>query len=280
MKPIPVVFHLGPLQIHTYGVGLAITFYLAYRYFVHRLEKRALPSEWVSTMFVWVIGSAIVGARFLHVVTNWSLYAQAPLDLFAIWHGGLSSFGGLLFAVPVALAVAHRRCPELGVTRGLDIVAPVLMAAWAMGRLLGPQLMVGGGGHPTSAWYGMAYAGEVGRRVPVPVIQAAEDAAVFLLLLLIERRLEHWPDGRPRVGYPPGIVTATTMILWGVERTLDEHFLLGDGASLGSVLVQGAGILLVVGGVVLMVTTTRRWRSWLDTHAPTPPAAMPSTSAG
>lgn len=280
MKPIPVVFHLGPLQIHTYGIGLAITFYVAYRYFVARLRTRGLPTEWVSTMFVWVIGSAIVGARLLHVLTNWSLYRDTPLDVFAIWHGGLSSFGGLLLAVPTALLVAHRRCPELGITRGLDIVAPVLMAAWAMGRLLGPQLMVGGGGHPTTAWYGMAYAGEVGRRVPVPVIQAAEDAAVFLLLLLLERRLEHWPDGRPRVGFPPGIVTATTMILWGIERSLDEHFLLGDGASLGSVLVQVAGILLISGGAALMVVTVLRWRTWLQAQALAARAPVPVQPGG
>ena len=39
MKPIPVVFHLGPLQIHTYGIGLALTFWFGLRYTERRLRK-------------------------------------------------------------------------------------------------------------------------------------------------------------------------------------------------------------------------------------------------
>ena len=46
VKPIPVVFHLGPLQIHTYGVGLAVTFWFAYRYFAKRLRDHGYPDTW------------------------------------------------------------------------------------------------------------------------------------------------------------------------------------------------------------------------------------------
>ena len=41
MKPIPVDFHIGSLQIHTYGIGLALTFWFSLRYFEHRLRKNA-----------------------------------------------------------------------------------------------------------------------------------------------------------------------------------------------------------------------------------------------
>ena len=43
MKPIPVAFHIGPLEVHTYGIGLAITFWFAYRYFERRLRQQRLP---------------------------------------------------------------------------------------------------------------------------------------------------------------------------------------------------------------------------------------------
>ena len=33
MKPVPVAFHVGPLEVHTYGIGLALTFWFAYSYF-------------------------------------------------------------------------------------------------------------------------------------------------------------------------------------------------------------------------------------------------------
>ena len=57
MKPIPVVFHLGPLQIHTYGIGLALTFWFAFAYFERRLQKNGFarrlisgPTSWARTM--------------------------------------------------------------------------------------------------------------------------------------------------------------------------------------------------------------------------------------
>ena len=215
-----------------------------------------------------MIGAAIVGARTVHVLAHSSYYVHNPGQILAIWHGGLSSFGGLLFAVPTAVVVARRRCPELSVARGMDIVAPVLLAAWAMGRLLGPQLMVAGGGHPTSQWFGMYYATQVGRRLPVPIFQSLEDFAVFLVLIAIERRLDRWPDGSVRTGYPAGVVIGTAMVLWGIERSVDQHLWLTTTSRVGSDLVQLAGVALVVGGVVVLLVARRNWRRWLLAGAP------------
>src|SRR5579863_5299683 len=155
MKPIPTAFHIGPLEVHTYGIGLAITFYFAFWYFERRLKARGYRIDWVPGLFLWVIVAAVVGARAFQVLTQWSQYAHDLPAIGAVWHGGLSSFGGLLFAVPTGIVVQRRRCPELSTARALDLVAPVLMAAWAMGRLLGPQLMVAGGGHPSHQWFCM-----------------------------------------------------------------------------------------------------------------------------
>jgi phosphatidylglycerol:prolipoprotein diacylglycerol transferase len=273
MKPIPVVFHIGPLQIHTYGIGLAIAFWFAYRYFLRRLQRSGYPTDWVATMFFWVVVSAIVGARTLHVVSNLGYYDAHPGDIAAIWHGGLSSFGGILFAVPAGILIAHWRCPELRLGRAMDLIAPVLMAGWAVGRLLGPQVEVAGGGHRTTQWFGMYYAGQVGKRLPVPLFQAAEDFGVFCVLLLVERRLARWPDGTARSGYPSGTVIGIGMVLWGTERFLDEHLWLGEDGHLGSLLVQGAGIGLVVGGLVLLAVTRRRWNRWLADGARAAPDA-------
>ena len=276
MRPIPTVFHIGPLAIHTYGVGLAITFWFAYRYFEHRLKARDYPIGWVPGLFFWVIVSAVVGARCMHVISNIGYYSAHPIQIFAIWHGGLSSFGGLLLAVPVGLVILKKRGPNLSVARAFDIVAPVLMAAWAMGRLLGPQLMVAGGGHETQQWFGMYYAGQIGRRVPVPIIQAMEDGAVLVILLLIERHLRRSSDSPLRASYPAGTVTGIAMILWGIERSLDEHFLLGQDGAVGSALVQIAGIALVLAGGWLLLNTRRRWTRWRNAGSPSESVAQES----
>ena len=252
MKPIPVSFHIGPLVVHTYGIGLAVTFWFAYRYFDRRLKAEGFRTDWLTSAFVWIVVTAIVGARALHVLSNLSTYTADPGEILQVWHGGLSSFGGLLFAVPTGVIIARRRCPELPTVRALDIVAPVLMAAWGVGRLLGPQLMVAGGGHPTHAWFGMYYAGQVGKRVPVPILQAIDSFAIFGILLLIERRL------RDR---PVGFVLAATMALWGLARFLEERLWLGEIGKLGSNLVQAAGLALFAAGLVVMFVLHRRHRA-------------------
>jgi phosphatidylglycerol:prolipoprotein diacylglycerol transferase len=266
MKPIPVAFHIGPLEVHTYGIGLALTFWFGFVYFERRLKRNGYPTDWLVPVFLWIILAAVVGARTLNVLTNTGYYGQHPGDILAVWQGGLSSFGGLLFAVPTGVILTRRRCPELTLGRALDLVAPVLMACWAMGRLLGPQLMVAGGGHQTHQWFGMYYADQVGKRLPVPIFQALEDFAVFLVLIAIERRLDRWPDGTRRLGYPSGVVIGTGMILWGIERSLDEHLWLGEDGRLGSDLVQLAGLLLVVAGAVILIRARVHWREWLRTH--------------
>jgi hypothetical protein len=134
-----------------------------------------------------------------------------------------------------------------------------------MGRLLGPQLMTMGGGHPTHQWFGMYYANQPGKRLPVPIFQALEDFGVYLVLIALERRLNRGPDGSTRTGYPTGAVLGVAMVLWGIERTLDEHLWLGEDGHLGSMLVQIAGLLLVGGGLALLARTRWRWRDWLRT---------------
>jgi phosphatidylglycerol:prolipoprotein diacylglycerol transferase len=252
---------------------LALTFWFGLRYTERRLRKAGYPWQWVTGMFVWVIVAAIVGARTFHVLSNLSFYSHNPRQVFAIWQGGLSSFGGLIFAVPVAIVSARRRCPQLPTLRFADLMAPVLMACWGIGRLLGPQLMVAGGGHPTNQWFGMYYAGQVGKRLPVPIFQSIEDFAIFGILLLVERRLRsiapapvESADGiapARRLLPPAGIVLGVGMVLWGIERFLDEHLWLGEDGHLGSVLVQGAGIALAAVGAILLISRIgplQRWR--------------------
>lgn len=249
MKPIPVVFHLGALQIHTYGIGLAITFWFGYRYFTKRLRDQGYPHEWLGRTFIWIVVAAILGARIVHVIANFGYYSQHLIEVFAIWHGGLSSFGGLALGVPVGFIGARRYCPQLRAAIAADLVAPVLVSAWALGRLLGPQLMVAGGGKPTSSWYGMYYAGEVGKRLPVPVFQALECFAIYLVALAVERAVA-------RHGGPVGVVVAVTVGLWGLSRFFDEYFWLAHDN--GTDAVEIASLSMLAMGLVIAILLVGR----------------------
>ena len=209
----------------------------------------------------------------MHVLANLSYYENDPGQILAIWNGGLSSFGGLIGGVPTGLILARKRCPTLPTIKALDIVAPVLMAAWGVGRLLGPQLMVAGGGHPTSQWFGMYYAGEAGKRLPVPIFQSIESFVIWGILILIERRVPKRPTG---------FILAATMGLWGLSRFAEEHLWLSDTSHVGSFLVQAAGLALCAAGIVTMAVLWRKSRKNPQTDAslPGPDAVSPDTVDG
>ena len=265
MRPIPIEFHIGPLTIHTYGIGLAITFLFSIWYMARRFREAGQPYDWLYRDGMKIVAIALVGSRVVHVLANIHYYAAYPIQIPLVWHGGLSSFGGLLFGVPAGIHYMRRSCPDLGALRALDIAAPVLMAGWAVGRLLGPQLMIRGGGHPTDAWYGLAYAGEAGKRIPVPIFQALEDAAIWGILVWIERRVPDRPDG---------ILIFLTAGMWGITRFTDEYFWLAAPAVWDAVEVM-ALVLSATGWVGVFVLWSRRGA----TRGRRAPPASPTASA-
>lgn len=239
------------MVVHTYGIGLAITFWFALRYFQRRLRNNGYPYEWLNVDFIWIIVAAIIGARVVHVAANWSFYAANPGQIVAIWNGGLSSYGGLLGAVPTGLLLARKHCRGLPLWTALDLLAPVLMASWALGRLLGPQLMIAGGGHPTHSFIGLYYAGEVGKRLPVPLFQAAECFGIWLALMRIEKY-------QKAHGGPTGLVLASAAAMWDVTRFFDQYFWLATPRVWDPVEV--AAIALAVGGLVASAILLARHR--------------------
>jgi hypothetical protein len=111
--------------------------------------------------------------------------------------------------------------------------------------------MYQGGGNLTHAWYGMAYAGQPGKRVPVPIIQALEDSVVYLIALWVERKIAHR-------GGPIGIVATTAVTLYGAARFNDEYVLLPHNTG-GDIAVLIASVAFVGVGAALA-----GWLAWRD----------------
>ena len=265
MKPIPVSFHIGPLLVHTYGIGLAITFWFGYSYLLRRLKKRNMDTTWLTSGFIWIIASAIVGARIVHVVANVSFYIHYPMQIPLIWHGGLSSFGGIGGGLAAAIFFIRRSKSPITLVKTADVAAPALIASWSMGRLLGPQLMYQGGGHPTNAWYGLQYAGQVGYRIPVPIFQSIEDFTVFLILLRLEKVFQNRR-------YPNGSLVTAGIGLWSIERFFDEYLWLAVPKLWDAVEVFS--IILLVTSAIGFVVIQRRWPSSKDTPNPQEESAV------
>jgi phosphatidylglycerol:prolipoprotein diacylglycerol transferase len=252
---VPTSFHLGPLVFHTYGFGLAIAAYVCFLYARRRLAHAEFDVAPFGKFAFALIIAGLLGARLANIATNWGYYSDHPARWIAVWQGGLASFGGIALALPVGLFLQRRWWPESSLARFTDALVPALIAGWALGRVLGPQFMVNGGGHLTHQWFGIHYAGQVGRRVPVPLIQGAEDALLWLALLAIEHRRPH---------RHVGVITGVAMIVWGLVRSTDERLLLGQESHSGSLGVQIAGVVLALAGAVLLVRQIRVGRSTPD----------------
>ncbi len=270
MRPVPVAWHLGPLQFHTYGLGLAITFYFAYHYLRRRLRDNGYRYDWLGTTTVLVVVAALVGARVAHVLANIGSYTSQPVQVLEVWNGGLSSFGGLALGTLTGFLLARRKAPELASSVLADLVAPVLLAAWALGRLLGPQLMYAGGGHPNHQCFGMYYAGQVGKRLPVPIFQAALTFAVLLIVWQVERYAR-------RHDLAHGLVIAVAAGFWGLNRSIEEHLWLAYPGHAGALAVQAIGLVLCAAGFgtagVLLRRSRRGRRPGRVVPEPGPPVA-------
>jgi phosphatidylglycerol:prolipoprotein diacylglycerol transferase len=251
---VPTSFHVGPLVFHTYGFGLAIAAYACYLYSRRRLARANFALDHFFSYALAIVICGLVGARVANVATNWSYYSGHPGRWIAVWQGGLASFGGIALALPAAVVLQRYWWPGSSLARFADAMVPALIAGWALGRVLGPQFMLDGGGHLTHQWFGIHYAGQVGKRVPVPLIQGAEDGLLWMTLVLLER---YW---KARF---VGALSALGMFVWGLVRAIDEHWLLGQESHSGSVGVQIAGLALSLSGVMLF------GRQWFHRTRPT-----------
>ena len=80
------------------------------------VERLGIDRDKFYDMGIWLILSAIVGARLFHVLVYWREYAADPLEIFRLWNGGLVFYGGLLAAVPVCyIFLRKNRIPFLPV---------------------------------------------------------------------------------------------------------------------------------------------------------------------
>lgn len=257
MSGVPTSIHLGPFVFHLYGLGLGIAAYVAYLYSERRMRRADIDTANFGRYATALIVAGLLGARLANIATNWSYYSGHPARWIAVWQGGLASFGGIALALPVGIILQRRWWPSTQLTAFTDALIPALVAGWALGRVLGPQFMVNGGGHLTTSWFGMHYSGQIGKRVPVPIIQGAEDALLWLLLIRLEAK---W------VSKAIGALSAVAMIIWGIVRAYDERWLLGEQSHSGSLGVQLAGLALTVAGVVLLWRVQRKHRRHVDSR--------------
>jgi phosphatidylglycerol:prolipoprotein diacylglycerol transferase len=264
-------FCLGPVPVRLYGIIIVTAALIGG--FIATREARRLGENteriWDALIFIVIVG--IIGARLYHVLSTpagcnenvpfcgWPWYSNHPLDaVIGITQGGLGIFGAIVGGLLVVLI--YVRHYKLSLLRYLDIAAPALLIAQAIGRwgnFVNQELY----GPPTNLPWGLAideqhrygdfadltrYPLDTTRFHPVFLYESVINTIGFIVVVLLARKWKNKKEGDLILIY---------MLWYGVNRIIVESlrpdaWTLAGGLptaqliSIGMVVI-GAGVLIV-----------------------------------
>ena len=119
-------------EIYFYGIFIAIAFMLAIHWCIKHAKYLSLTVDDVYDVVIWLLPASILGARLYYVLFRLDYYLKYPVEIIAVWEGGLAVYGGVLAGVLVILLMAHRK--HFSALSMLDLIAPACMLGQAIGR--------------------------------------------------------------------------------------------------------------------------------------------------
>jgi phosphatidylglycerol:prolipoprotein diacylglycerol transferase len=131
----PKLLDLGPLTIHTYGLLLALAFIAGIWLASRNAAKEGLNPDSIWNLGLIIIFSALVGAKFLLFISEYSYYSANPREIFSLATLRSSGvyYGGLLLALAASAWYLHKT--KLPSWRVADITAPGIALGQAIGRI-------------------------------------------------------------------------------------------------------------------------------------------------
>jgi phosphatidylglycerol---prolipoprotein diacylglyceryl transferase len=262
---IPVLFHLGPLTVYSYGLMMALGFLAAD--YVIRLEciRRGLDPEYSSSIVIAAAVAGLIGSRIYAILDDLPTYLADPKSM--IFSGsGFVFYGGMIGGLIGAYLVSRWYRIGLGVT--MDMCGPALAIGQAIGRI-GCQLSGDGDwGLPSTVPWAMSYPKAIvgwnsdtvlkldnhyrlvsgyfpGVRVhPAPIYETILYVGVFTILWSM-RKTSH-PAGRIMYWY---------LLLGGAARFIVEFWRINPRVfyMLSEAQLIAIG-MMVIGGVALILT--------------------------
>ena len=125
-------FSIGPLEIHLYGVIIALGLLLAVLYACRRSKAFGIKDDDILDGVLWVTPFSILCARLYYCIFSWEQYASDPVSILYIWEGGLAIYGGVLGALSgVAVFCRYKK---IKVTALLDLVSLGFLIGQSVGR--------------------------------------------------------------------------------------------------------------------------------------------------
>jgi prolipoprotein diacylglyceryl transferase len=126
------IVHLGPLELHAYGLMLAIGVLAAAKIADVRWRRTGHDPKVITEIAVPVVAGGVIGARIYHLFTGYKWSEGGITGAFEIWKGGLSIWGAVAGGLIAVVIISRRR--KLDTLALLDAIAPGVVVAQAIGR--------------------------------------------------------------------------------------------------------------------------------------------------
>ena len=267
-SPSSGTLEIGPLDIHAYGLMIALGVVAGVWLMGRRFEQKGIGTrDDANGMAVWAVLAGVIGSRLYHVATDWSKFENNLSDIPKIWQGGLGIPGGLALGIPVGLYYLKRKGIPVGLAANCG--APGIALAQAIGRwgnYWNQELF----GRPTSLPWGLEIddahrTGPAAEYIgqdnvvfhPTFLYESLSNLALAGILLLLDRRF------RVR----PGHLMAMYLMGYGVIRFFVEGLRIDAATEVGGLRwnqwVALAGVL--GGGAYLLISN--RYGDPLDDQA-------------
>ncbi len=255
----PVLIDIGPLPIRWYALAYIAGIIFGWAYVRHLVGKDSLwgkvrhpsPAS-VDDLVVYVAFGIILGGRIGYVLFyNLSVYLAHPLEILAVWKGGMSFHGGLIGAMLGIILFARRiNVPVLSVMDPTAASVPIGLALGRLANFIKPELW----GRPTDVPWAMIFPGSDGQpRHPSQLYEAGLEGVALFLILALAIRLGALKR--------PGLTTGLFALGYGTARIICEFFrepdpqlgFLFGGATMGMLL----SVPLILAGIALILYAVR-----------------------
>ena len=193
---------IGSLEIHWYGVLIALGLILAVLYACRRSKEFGLRDDDIIDGVLCIVPVAILCARAYYCIFEWENYKSDPLSVFKIWEGGLAIYGGVIGAAIGIVVFAKVKKDKVKLTAVLDITSLGFLIGQSIGRW-GNFINREAFGAATDSFFRMGLLNSVTGVVeyyhPTFLYESVWNLCGFVLLHFLSRHRKY--DGQVALGY-------------------------------------------------------------------------------